>query len=241
MASEYTCGRCGGSFAAFVTPGQCPLCGAWGNVRCTSCGYRDSARVFVENGNRCPNCGAEFDFGGGAGRRLTLNDYVVGVGWLLVVCSLVWAWTAWQAVLVQVRVGFRVIPSFEIVVELVMIASGVGALAWSSRHRAADQSQADPLPAKTVSDSASATPMAACPKCGAMNPTYVAVCPACAHVRWGTQLAFFGASAAIIAWALTSLSPVWKWIVVVPLGVLVIADAVDLAAKYRDAKRSSSG
>jgi hypothetical protein len=83
--------------------------------------------------------------------------------------------------------------------------------------------------------------MTACPKCGAMNPTYSAVCPACAHIRWGPQLTFFAASAAAIAWALTSLAPVWKWIVVVPLGVLVVADAVDLGGRYRAAKRSASG
>jgi hypothetical protein len=241
VAGDYTCDRCGGSFAAFVTPGQCPLCGAWGNVRCTNCGYRDAASVFIENGNRCPNCGAEIDLAGAAGKRLTRNDFVAGVGWLLVVCSLVWAWTAWQAILLQARFGILLIPSVEIVVELVMIAGGVGTLAWSLRHRTPIESQEGPLPAKTVSDSASAIPMTACPKCGAMNPTYVTVCPACAHVRWGTQVVFFAASAAIIAWALTSLSPLWKWIVVVPLGVLVFADAVGLWAKYRDAKRSSSG
>jgi hypothetical protein len=241
MPGYYRCESCGGSFAAFDTPGQCPLCGAWVSVRCTSCQHIDTARAFIGNGNCCPNCGAGIDLAGPARKRLTRNDFVAGVGWLLVVCSLVWAWTAWRAILLQARFGILLIPSVEIVVELVMIASGVGALAWSLRHRAPIESQQSPLPAKTVSDSASAIPMAACPKCGAMNPTYVTVCPACAHVRWGTQVVFFAASAAIIAWALTSLPPLWKWIVVVPLAVLVLADAVDLGAKYRDAKRSSSG
>lgn len=238
MPSYYECGRCGGSFAAFVTPGQCPLCGAWVRVRCENCHYTDAASVFIESGNRCPNCGAEVDIVGAAGKRLTRDDVARGVGWLLVVCSIGWAWTAWRAILLQARLGFLVIPSVEIVVELVFVAGGVGALAWSFRHRTPASSREGPLPAKTVSDSASAVPMTACPKCGAMNPTYVAVCPACAHVRWGTQVVFFAVSAAIIAWALTSLSPFWKGIVVVPLGVLVFADIMDLAAKYRDAKRS---
>jgi hypothetical protein len=237
----YVCENCDGSFLAFKTPGQCPLCGAWVSVRCTNCGHIDAASAFIDRGDRCPKCGAGIDFAGAARKRLTRNDFVAGVGWLLVACSLVWAWTAWQAILLQARFGILLIPSVEIAVEVVMIAGGVGALAWSLRHRAPIGSQEEPPPAKTVSDSASATPMTACPKCGAMNPTGVTVCPACAHIRWGTQVVFFAASAAIIAWALTSLSPLWKWIVVIPLSVLVIADVVDLGAKYLDAKRSSSG
>jgi hypothetical protein len=48
--------------------------------------------------------------------------------------------------LLQVRFGFLLIPSFEIVVELAMIAGGVGALAWVIWKRARMAGADDPGP-----------------------------------------------------------------------------------------------
>lgn len=53
----YRCENCKRTFARFVTPGQCPHCGVWASVRCTSCGYSAEATRFVDNGDRCPQCG----------------------------------------------------------------------------------------------------------------------------------------------------------------------------------------
>lgn len=54
----YKCERCGGVFAKFKTPGQCPLCGVWASVRCSGCGHTAHANVFIANGDQCPKCGA---------------------------------------------------------------------------------------------------------------------------------------------------------------------------------------
>lgn len=49
---------CGGEFAHFKIPGKCPLCGVWASVQCTACSYTASAKVFVDNADKCPRCGA---------------------------------------------------------------------------------------------------------------------------------------------------------------------------------------
>lgn len=54
----YRCTNCGGSFSYFEKPGQCPLCKVWAVVKCTSCGFTDSAITFIQNLNKCPKCGA---------------------------------------------------------------------------------------------------------------------------------------------------------------------------------------
>ena len=55
----YKCERCGGAFATFKTPGQCPLCGVWASVRCDACGHIDKANIFISNGDSCPKCGSK--------------------------------------------------------------------------------------------------------------------------------------------------------------------------------------
>jgi DNA-directed RNA polymerase subunit RPC12/RpoP len=63
----YKCERCGGTFAQFKTPGQCPLCGVWASVRCSGCGYTAHANEFVKNSDRCPQCGAQVSVPGSSG------------------------------------------------------------------------------------------------------------------------------------------------------------------------------
>jgi hypothetical protein len=63
----YRCERCGGTFASFKTPGQCPVCRGWASVRCDGCGYTAHANEFINNDNRCPKCGALVSVGGGSG------------------------------------------------------------------------------------------------------------------------------------------------------------------------------
>ncbi len=54
----YQCERCDKTFTRFKTPGQCPHCGVWADVRCSGCGYTGPAKVFVDRGDRCPRCGS---------------------------------------------------------------------------------------------------------------------------------------------------------------------------------------
>lgn len=61
----YYCESCEQSFRRFRTPGQCPNCGVFANVRCRHCGYVDSAAKFAELGHKCPDCGATVAIPGG--------------------------------------------------------------------------------------------------------------------------------------------------------------------------------
>jgi hypothetical protein len=67
----YGCERCGGTFAHFKTPGQCPLCGTWANVKCRrrGCGYVAPATEFIAHGDRCPKCGCVVVIGGAPAPR----------------------------------------------------------------------------------------------------------------------------------------------------------------------------
>ena len=81
----YQCERCGGTFAHFKTPGQCPLCGVWASVRCTACGHTAHANVFINNADRCPQCGARVSVpGAGVGCSPAV------AGWLFVTFGIVW-------------------------------------------------------------------------------------------------------------------------------------------------------
>ena len=53
------CASCGGEFTAYDNPGQCPLCGDWQSIVCTSCGLSASARRFVQSKCKCPRCGTK--------------------------------------------------------------------------------------------------------------------------------------------------------------------------------------
>lgn len=75
----YKCGKCGGSFAEFETPGQCPLCGGYSTgVRCNSCQYTGHMNEFIKNRNRCPQCGARVDVPGRSGSKIS-------IGWIVAI------------------------------------------------------------------------------------------------------------------------------------------------------------
>ncbi len=61
----YRCETCGTIFAHFKTPGKCPHCGVWASVRCNTCRYTAPAQAFIDNGDRCPKCGAVVQVPGG--------------------------------------------------------------------------------------------------------------------------------------------------------------------------------
>ena len=61
----FRCEKCGGTFAHFKTPGQCPLCGVWASVRCQRCRYTAHADQFINNNDACPKCGAKVSIPGG--------------------------------------------------------------------------------------------------------------------------------------------------------------------------------
>lgn len=69
----YKCEACGGSFARFKTPGQCPLCQIWAFVQCNGCGYRAHANHFIDNGDVCPKCGMHVASPGQPARDETLD------------------------------------------------------------------------------------------------------------------------------------------------------------------------
>jgi hypothetical protein len=54
----YLCEKCLGTFERFDVAGQCPRCGVWACVRCKNCSFTAHANEFINNGNRCPKCGA---------------------------------------------------------------------------------------------------------------------------------------------------------------------------------------
>jgi hypothetical protein len=62
----YICGKCDGTFVRFKTPGQCPLCGVWASVKCSTCGHIDTAKVFINNNDCCPKCGAYVSISAGS-------------------------------------------------------------------------------------------------------------------------------------------------------------------------------
>lgn len=55
----HVCLKCEGEFAKYGVPGQCPLCGEWAVLACEGCGLESGAKRFVENGFKCPRCGAK--------------------------------------------------------------------------------------------------------------------------------------------------------------------------------------
>ena len=55
----YRCENCGRTFQHFKVAGQCPLCNVYASVRCEACKYTAAADKFIQNGDRCPNCGAK--------------------------------------------------------------------------------------------------------------------------------------------------------------------------------------
>lgn len=76
----YKCERCGGSFAQFKTPGQCPLCGVWASVQCVACGFTAHANEFIRHSDQCPKCGARVAVPGRSADSSTGTG-----GWLLLI------------------------------------------------------------------------------------------------------------------------------------------------------------
>ena len=91
----YQCEHCGGQFQRFRTPGQCPRCHIWAQVRCRDCGYTDGAGVFIRNGDRCPGCGATVRLAGSGPETETRNSLAgiaVAVVLVLTVALAFYAW-----------------------------------------------------------------------------------------------------------------------------------------------------
>lgn len=125
----YHCHSCDGYFPRFITPGQCPLCGAWAYVRCESCGYTDAASAFISNGNRCPGCNAVVGIPGeGEQGSFSARDTVTGVGILLLLTSFCMPFTMWD----EIRSSGFILP----LVGFTAAAGGVAALVWGLKGRA---------------------------------------------------------------------------------------------------------
>ena len=124
----YRCEQCGGTFEAFKTPGQCPLCGTWASVRCTNCGHTDAADAFISNGDRCPACGAAVSFPGTiSAPRVNWKDFVTGMGCLLLVTSCWLPFTMWE----EIRRGHYVL----LLVVIAAAAGAIAALRWGLKGR----------------------------------------------------------------------------------------------------------
>lgn len=125
----YQCSRCGGTFASFVTAGQCPLCGGWADVRCANCGHTDEANAFIAHGNRCPKCNAEVVLPGAADTRgsLSARDQAIGCGMLLLLTSCCMPLMMWDEIQ---RSGYVLL-----LVAFAAAAGAVVALAWGVKGR----------------------------------------------------------------------------------------------------------
>lgn len=124
----YRCERCGGTFASFETPGQCPLCGTWASVRCTNCGHTDVATAFTSNGNRCPSCNAAVSLPGAAGApRVNGRDFVTGAGCLLLLTACWLPFTLSK----EIQNG----RWWVVIVAVVAAVAAIAALRWGLKGR----------------------------------------------------------------------------------------------------------
>lgn len=111
----YYCTSCRRDFWRFKTPGQCPLCGVYADVRCQNCSFTAAASIYITNHDCCPQCGQVAQVPGSGALDIDLSFL-----------------TEWIAVVIRMAGKAVTLAGHVIILLLIILAGQIGVLAAST-------------------------------------------------------------------------------------------------------------